>query len=160
MAATAPPSETPTPTESAPPPIETMTAGTSTEPSPNGFSVAQGSANGSVTTTVASNGTTEGAAPAVIDTRALARDYRRRLAGTIGHPPPLRGGVVVENVRVLVGFRISADGAVTAVRIVRSSGHPIVDEHVLEFARTIHRVPAPPPELRLDLQELVQPIGC
>lgn len=89
-----------------------------------------------------------------VDLRGLARGYRSAIHQSIGRLPPLRGLRDPIDAYVIVGLRIDSTGRVRSVRIVRPSGHPMVDAHVLEFFRSIDRLPAPPSALRLDEREL------
>lgn len=47
-----------------------------------------------------------------------------------------------------LGFSIDRRGHVTSARLVRSSGHPELDQAVLDMVRRASPVPAPPPEVR------------
>lgn len=109
--------------------------------------VGSSSGNGTATT-----GSAVAAGP-VVDRRALLRSYRGQVAAAIGRMPPLRGTREQIDAVVIVGMHIAADGRLSDVRVVRTSGHPTVDAHVLDYFRGLRRLPAPPSELELDGRE-------
>lgn len=118
-----------------------------------------GTADGSGAVGDSSGAGTRGAG--LEDLRGIVARYLAELEAAIGRPPPLRGvrlddeaGAVV----VLVGLTIDPTGSVTRVRLVRSSGHPRIDEHALAFFGGRTRVPAPPRELGWRTHEIRYPI--
>jgi protein TonB len=59
---------------------------------------------------------------------------------------------------VHVRFVIDRSGQLTAVTIVRSSGHPLLDEEALAMLKRASPLPRPPPAVAGELHELVVPI--
>lgn len=152
-----PPAETPPPAPTSPAPV----AENAPEAAPSDpLTGAGGSVNIATTGNVGSvsgNGTSthastvREAAPA-FDRRAMMRDYRATVGRAIGPIPRLRGTRDQIDAAVVVGMRIGADGRVSDVRVVRTSGHPVVDAHVVDFFRG-RRLPTPPAELGLGATE-------
>lgn len=83
-------------------------------------------------------------APAGPDPNAL-RSWRISAMRSLGRPQPTlalrRTG---QEGIAWVAFQIDADGKVVAVRLHRSSGHTLVDEAALSFARSRQALPRPP----------------
>jgi colicin import membrane protein len=67
------------------------------------------------------------------------------------HVPP--SGVISDRLQARVEFYLSAEGALSRVRIMRSSGNSEFDESVLEAFR--HTQMPPPPDHRGDTHELI-----
>jgi len=142
----APVAETPTSVENtaaAPSDPLTGTGGSVTVGSSNGTGNV-GSSNGTGTDPT---GTSNSVAPPTVDRRALLRSYRASASSAIGRLPTLRGTREQIDTTVIVGMHIAADGRLTDVHVVRTSGHPVVDQHVVDFIRGLRRLPPPPPEL-------------
>jgi protein TonB len=54
--------------------------------------------------------------------------------GTVAHPPEIQ-------------FSIAPSGAVSDVKLKKSSGNPLVDDACVSAAQEMHQVPAPPPTI-------------
>src|SRR5579863_3330587 len=54
--------------------------------------------------------------------------------GSVAHPPEIQ-------------FRIAPGGAVSDVKLTKSSGNPLVDDACVSAAQEMHQVPAPPPTI-------------
>lgn len=156
-AATPPVEQTPTPVVEAPAPLAEG-AGTLSVDAPVGSGegpLSTGSTTGATEpSSGAASGASVGSGAAGVDLRGLARGYRASIQAALGRLPPLRGVREPIAAHVIVGIRIDAQGHVLGVRLLRTSGHAVVDEHVLAHFRTVHRLPAPPPELQLETREL------
>ena len=100
-------------------------------------------------------------APRTLDPNAL-RAWRLSAMRVLGRPQPTLAmrrtgldGVVV------VAFTVDPAGRIRGVRLFRSSGHEIVDEAALEYARARRELPAPPTpwqtrEIRLPIRYRAQ----
>jgi periplasmic protein TonB len=56
--------------------------------------------------------------------------------------------------RVVLAFRILADGTVTSVRVTKGSGFPVLDSSAMEAVRRASPFPRPPAEA-----EIVAPVA-
>lgn len=140
-----------TPPEVAAAPSDPLTANGGSVSIATTGNVGAASGNGTSTSELASSTTAAVVGP-VIDRRALYRQYRADVSAAIGRLPPLRGTREQIDATVVVGMRVASDGRISDVHVVRTSGHAVVDQHVLEFFRG-KRLPAPPTELGFDGRE-------
>ena len=95
----------------------------------------------------------------VVDRRALARAWVRRINRSLGRPSYPRSLVRARlEGSVAVALRIDPAGNVVEVRVRRSSGNELVDAAALEHARTLAQVEPPPEALNWRTREITLPI--
>lgn len=87
-------------------------------------------------------------------------EWQRRLFGHIARHKtyPEAARRTRESGEALLAFRISRDGALSGVRVIRSSGHPVLDSAALDVMRRASPVPALPRDLRGDGFEFSLPM--
>lgn len=95
----------------------------------------------------------------VLDTSALYAAYRASVHGSFQRIStyPRRAERAGLEGRVIVEVVIDGQGIVIARRILRSSGHSILDNAALQSAARISRLPAPPSELKWSQKTLEVP---
>ena len=94
-----------------------------------------------------------------VDRRALTRGWMREAQRALGRPATPRAlqRTGLEGTP-MVAFRVDEQGNILGVRLARSSGHELVDQAALMFARSRRQVPAPPDALSWVTREITLPI--
>jgi protein TonB len=89
------------------------------------------------------------------------RRYLQRLMAQLAkhktYPPELKKQRLDGTVQV--GFRIAADGTISQVRVVTSSGHRLLDDAAMAMVRNASPVPAIPSSLQRQAMTLVVPVS-
>jgi TonB family protein len=57
---------------------------------------------------------------------------------------------------VVVQFSVAADGRITSRRILKGSGHPVLDEAALATVDRVGRLPPPPPDMSKNFTQTIQ----
>lgn len=94
------------------------------------------------------------------DLAGLARGYLGQLESYLGrnHQYPLAARRARLQGVVEVEITIQPTGQITSVRVVRSSGHDILDEAAISRLRTLRTVPPPPPALHWKARTIKYPV--
>ena len=94
-----------------------------------------------------------------IDYAAIMAGYRTQISGAFSrrYRYPRRAERAMLEGTVIIEVIIASDGTVLERRILKSSGHEILDQAALQSVASITQVPAPPSELKWDRQSIQVP---